>query len=57
MSCNGYHTLNWYYTYPMHPYRPVSIRKPRPDFVLVEYQIVSPPTQSSTNTRQKSSKK
>lgn len=42
MSCNGYHTLDWYYTYPMHPYRPVSIRRPRSEFTLIEYQFVQP---------------
>jgi|688.fasta_scaffold1175390_1 putative bacteriocin precursor len=26
MSCNGYHTLKWYYTYPQHPYKWTYIR-------------------------------
>jgi len=26
MSCNGYHRLKWYYTYPQHPYKWTSIR-------------------------------
>jgi hypothetical protein len=28
MSCCGYHTLSWYYTYPSNPYKYVQIRGP-----------------------------
>lgn len=30
MSCCGYHTLQWYYTYPSNPYKYVEIRRPAP---------------------------
>jgi hypothetical protein len=38
MSCNGYHKLQWYYTYPQHAYQWTNIRGREPRYVLVEYQ-------------------
>jgi hypothetical protein len=44
MSCCGYHTLSWYYTYPSNPYKYVEV-KSRPKAtqritqgILVEFQ-------------------
>lgn len=34
MSCNGYHKLNWYYTYPQNPYKWTSIKGKE----LIEFQ-------------------
>jgi len=34
MSCNGYHKLNWYYTYPQNPYKWTTIKGKE----LVEFQ-------------------
>jgi|LakMenEpi03Aug12_release.lakeMendotaPanAssembly.Ray.scaffolds.fasta_scaffold1486410_1 hypothetical protein len=28
MSCCGYHTLQWYYTYPSNPYKYVEVKRP-----------------------------
>lgn len=28
MSCCGYQTLQWYYTYPQHPYKYVEVKQP-----------------------------
>jgi hypothetical protein len=43
MSCCGYHTLKWYYTYPSNPYRYYEIRKPQ----LVLQENSKPATKES----------
>jgi hypothetical protein len=47
MSCCGYHTLQWYYTYPSNPYQYVKITQPKP--MLLE-TTAQPSKASSTTT-------
>jgi len=56
MSCCGYHTLGWYYTYPSHPYKYVQVQSspppPKPG-MLVEFR--QPTKESYTPLSQPSS--
>lgn len=48
MSCCGYHTLQWYYTYPSNPYKYVAVAQPQVPKPMVVREAYDPPKPNSS---------